>query len=370
MRIAISLDDEVTQRLFAEHVGRRHHVAVVRGSDELRRLVTSGWADAAVVGVLDRHDLLWSSVLRDLGHGVPLNLVGVFEPTRPSLDETVTLAREIPSMGFVWRPDARLDWLIEQGAIDGIAPSFTGTLLECVHSLPLADVGRHFALLQALHPSLALDIGEQTELLGVGRRKLERWFQGPDICSPRRLQSVCAAAEAVYLRLRHHTPEREVAEIIGLLSPDGVPNSINVGREIRTAFGSYRDALRVRGVEALQEAIWTELRRARDPHPPARWRPSTRYWPAETALVVRKDDRVVLMDPSRGLEYPLDGFGADAWELMGWGATFTELASQLASRRGEGRHRTRSRLKEWLGGLLVLGLVHRGVDGDDAARGA
>src|SRR5438093_639754 len=83
--------------------------------------------------------------------------------------------------------------------------------------LAVAGVGYDFSLLQALRPSLAFDIPEQAAWLGAGRRQLERWFQGPDVCSARRLQSLCAAGEAMYLRLEHGTRDREIAGVIGLL---------------------------------------------------------------------------------------------------------------------------------------------------------
>ena len=68
--------------------------------------------------------------------------------------------------------------------------------MGCIERLPLFGAARAFALLQALHPSFAFSVPEHARLLGVSRRNLERWFQGPDICSAGCLQSVCAAAEA------------------------------------------------------------------------------------------------------------------------------------------------------------------------------
>jgi len=85
---------------------------------------------------------------------------------------------------------------------------------------------------------------------------------------------------------------------------------------------------------------------------------------------VRQEGRLVLVDPARQVEHPLDEFGADAWELMVRGATFATLATELAAKRQEARNRTRSRLKEWLGGLLVLGLIRRGQGSASAAEGA
>lgn len=371
MRIAISLDDEVLRRGFAERLGREHSVFLPAGGDALRRLAMAGGLDVAVVRILS-DEIFWPETLRDLANAAPaLALVGVIETDRASLDEAVQLAREIPRMGFASRPDARFDYLARRRMPGDPAPTFIQTLLEAVDSLPLASVGRDFALLQAVRPSLACDIPEQAAALGAGRRKLERWFQGPDICSARRLQSVCSAAEAMYLRLVHHAPVREIAGIIGLLSSDGVPNPIGVAREIRAVFGRYRDVIRERGTLALAEAVHAELRRAHDTvHPPARWDQSTRYWPAERVLAVRQEDQLVLVDPARQIAHPLDEFGADAWELMVQGATFAGLATELAARRQEARNRTRGRLKEWLGGLLMLGLIRRGQRGASAAEGA
>ena len=371
MRIAISLDDVGLGRLFAQRIGREHNLYLSAGGEELRRLALAGGLDVAVVGVLS-DEMFWPDTLRHLALAVPaLAMVGVVETNRPSLDEAVALAREIPRMGFVARADARFDHLARRRMPGDLAPTFAQTLLEAVDALPVASVGRDFALLQALCPSLACDIPAQAAALGAGRRKLERWFQGPDICSARRLQSICSAAEAMYLRLAHHASAREIAGVIGLLSSDGAPNPIGVAREIRVVFGRYRDAIRERGTIALAEAVHVELGRAHDTvHPPARWDESTRYWPAERVLAVRQEDHLVLVDPARQVEHPLDGFGADAWELMVQGATFAALATELAARRQESRHRTRSRLKEWLGGLLVRGLIRRGRRSASSTEGA
>lgn len=371
MRIAISLDDEVLQRRFAERLGREHSVFLPAGGDALRRLAMAGGLDIAIVRVLS-DELFWPDTLRNLAAAAPaLAMVGVIETNRPSLDEAVELAREIPRMGFVSRPDARFDYLARRRLPSDRAPTYTQSLLEAVHSLPLASVGRDFALLQAVRPSLAFDIPEQAAALGASRRKLERWFQGPDICSARRLQSVCAAAEAIYLRLVHHAPEREIAGVIGLLSSDGVPNPIGVAREIRAVFGGYRDSIREGGTMAVAEAVHAELRRAHDAvRPPVRWDPATRYWPEESVLAVRQEGRLVLVDPARQVEQPLDEFGEDAWEQMVQGATFAKLAAELAAKRREARNRTRIRLKEWLGGLLVLGLIRREQGSANAAEGA
>jgi hypothetical protein len=371
MRIAISLDDEVLRQQFADRLGREHEVWSPRGGDELRRLALTRGLDVAVIGVLS-DDLFWPHTLRALAAGVPaLTLIGVVEPVRPSLDEAAVLAREIPGIGFVSRPDARFDHLVRRRLPSDQPPTYAQSLLEAVHSLPLAGVGRDFALLQALRPSLAFDIPEQAAALGASRRKLERWFQGPDVCSARRLQSVCAAAEAMYLRLVHQTPEREIAGVIGLLSSDGVPNPIGVAREIRAVFGGSRDLIREGGTAALAEAVHAELRRGHNPvRRPVRWDPGTRYWPGERVLAVRQDGLLMLVDPTRQVEQPLDGFGEEAWELMLRGATFAKLVVELAARRQETRNRTRIRLKAWLGDLLVLGLIRRDQPSASAAEGA
>jgi hypothetical protein len=372
MRVAISLADETTRRLFAARLGRDDVLSYPSGGDELRRLAAGAGLNVAVVNVLNPTDVFWPSRLREVSAASPeLALIGVIEPLRPSLDEAVALAREIPGIAFVSHPDTRFDHLARRRSAGAPEPSFTRTLLDCIHSLPLADVGRDFAMLQALRPSWAYDIPEQAEALGAGRRKLERWFQGPDICSARRLQSICAAAEAMFLRQVHKLPDREIAGAVGVLTRDGAPNPIGVSREIRAVFGEYREAIREHGMAAVTEAAGVELRRAYDAvKVPARWGPSTRYWRADRVLAVNKEGRLVLVDPSRDLEHPLDEFGGDAWELMLKGATFDELTTDLASRRREARYRTRGRLREWLGALLVLGLVRRGPGESNVAEGA
>lgn len=371
MRIAISIDDELGPRQYAERLGRVHQVRFPSSAAELLRLAANGALDVVVVGVLN-DDPLWPQVLHNLAAADPaLALVAVLEPARPSLDEAADLARDLPRLGFVSRPDARFDYLVRRRAAGAPAPTLAAALLDAVDALPLASVGRDFARLQALRPSLAFDIPEQAAALGAGRRKLERWFQGPDICSARRLQSVCAASEAMYLRLVHRAAEREIAGAIGLLSRDGAPNPIGVAREIRAVFGEQRDAIREGGVGALAVAAGAELRRSRGAdRPPVRWGAATRYWPAEGVLATHRDDQVVLVDPAREVERPLDEFCTDAWALLGQGVTFAKLVSQVAARRGEARHHTRARLKECLGALLVLGLVRRGEGGATAAEGA
>jgi hypothetical protein len=371
MRVAISLDDELGPRLYAERLGRGHQVQFPSTGVGLHRLAANGALDVAVVGVLS-DDALWPQVLEDLAEAAPaLAIVAVLDTSRPSIDEAAELARGVPRVGFVSRPDSRFDYLARRRTPSDRAPTFAAGLLDAVDTLPLAGVGRDFARLQALRPSLAFDIPEQAAAFGAGRRKLERWFQGPDICSARRLQSVCAASEAMYLRIAHHASERDTASAIALLTRDGAPNPIGVGREIRAAFGEGRDTIREGGIGALAEAVSAELRRARVAERlPARWEGATRYWPAKGVLAGRRDDRVVLVDPAREVERALDEFCADAWALLERGSTFAELAAELATLRGEAKHHTRARLKECLGALLVLGLIHRGAGGATATEGA
>jgi hypothetical protein len=371
MRVAISLDDERTRGMFAGRLHRDDVPIFPSGDAELRRLAVGGALDVAVVGVLGHDDVLWPDALREIAEAVPeVGLVGVIEPLRASLDEAVALSREIPALGFVSRPDTRFDHLARRRAARAPAPGFTLPLLDCVDSLPLADVGRDFALLQALRPSWAFNIPEQAADLGASRRKLERWFQGPDLCSARRLQSICAAAEALYLRRVRKLRDGEIAGALGILTRDGIPNPIGVSREIRAVFGR-RDLIPEGGMDVVTEAVQIELRRAHDADiAPARWGPFTRYWPAMRVLAVPHDDRLVLIEPSRELEYPLDDFGEDAWDLVGKGATFSELTTNLAARRHEPRNRIRGRLREWLGELLVLGLVRREQGESSAAEHA
>jgi len=371
MRVAISLADRPSRELFV----RRLHPEVPvfpSSGDGLLKLAAGGGLDVAVVGVLNPSDVFWPDRLRELAMVAPaVTLIGVVDPIRPSLDEAAAFAREIPSLGFVSRPDTRFDHLVRRHPPAGAAPTFTRTLLDCVDSLPLADVGRDFAVLQALRPSWAFDIPEQVADLGSGRRKLERWFQGPDVCSARRLQSICVAAEAMFLRYEHKLRDPEIAGAVGILMQDGAPDPIGVAREVRTVFGQYRDAIRERRMDAVTEAVRIELRRAHDAGKvPARWGPSTRYWPADRVLAVRKEGLLVLVDPSRGLEHPLDGFATDAWELLARGVSFDELTSELVRLTGEARYRVRGRLRAWLGEALVLGLIRRSRGDDSVAEGA
>ena len=98
-----------------------------------------------------------------------------------------------------------------------------------------------------------------------------------------------------------------------------------------------------------------------------------RYWPAERTLAVPRDGRLLLVNPERGVEHPLDEFGADAWELMATGAAFADLVAGVAARRGETHAHARGLLQEWLADLLALGLVRRGTcgeGGESTAEGA
>jgi hypothetical protein len=371
MRVAISLDER-TRALFAGRLGRGDVVHFPANGDELRKLARAGAIDVAVVDLLHPTDVLWADRLRESSVAAPeLSFVGVIDPRRPSLHEAAAFAREIPSMGFVSRPDTRFDHLARRRTATAIATSYARTLLDCIDPLPLADVGRDFALLQALRPSWAFDIPEQAASLGSGRRKLERWFQGPDMCSARRLQAICAAGEALFLRYEHGLRDREIAGAVGVLTYDGAPNPTAVAREVRAVFGEYRDAIRKRGILAVTDAIQIELRRARDAgKAPARWGPSTRYWPADRVLAFRKEGLLVLLNPLRESEHPLDEFAEDAWGLIARGPTFEELTADLTRLRGEARYRVRGRLREWLGAALVQGLIRRGRGDQGVAEGA
>ncbi len=375
MRVAIALDDEPRRRVFAERAkraGREVRLSYPVDGDELRKMAGERALDAVVFGVLNSADLFWPAALQELAAGQPrLTLIGVVEVLRPSLHEAADIARELPTVGFVSNPDSRFDQLLLRRPSRGTPPTFTRTLLDCVTMLPLRDIGRDFALLQALRPSVAFGIPEQAAALGAGRRKLERWFQGPDVCSPRRLQAICAAAEAVFLRSQHGLGEREIAGAIGAVDQDGFPSPLAVGREIRAVFGEYADRIREHGLAAVVAAVRAELR---TPHgaaqPPARWEASTRYQPAEHVLAMPDVGRLILVDASRGLRYPLDGFGMDAWELLAGGTTFGELVAELSDRRAEARNQVRVRLKAWLGELLVLEFIRREPSGKAGAEGA
>ena len=105
-RIAIVIDDELQRRRFVEHVEAKGRVSHVADGNELLRLAAEGGVDVAVVGVLNQGDDFLSTALVALSRTLPeVAIVGVFEPSAPSLDEAADLARQIPAMGFVfWYP--------------------------------------------------------------------------------------------------------------------------------------------------------------------------------------------------------------------------------------------------------------------------
>jgi hypothetical protein len=370
-RIALVFDDERERRRFADHLGPDARVYLVPGGDELVRLAAARAVDVAVAGVLNRNDHFLPSALRGLNSIAPeVAIVGVFEPSPPSLDEAVALARELPAIGFVRRPGARFDYLARRRVPEGPAATFTPTLLDCMDRLPLFGAARRFALLQALHPSCASSIPEQARELGLSRRNLERWFQGPDLCSAGCFQSVCGAGEAAYLRLALGLPDREIAPVVGIFTRDGVENPQAVPRTIRNALRLGLDELRAGGVPALVAAVDAALRTPRDPvRTPAQWEPGTRYVPQPGVLAVPVEDRLVLMDSERGVEYPLDSLGADAWPLLTRGASFAELVAELAAGRREAAAAVRGRLIVLLGELLVLRLIRREHGNLKAANG-
>jgi hypothetical protein len=371
-RIALVFDDEPQRRRFAEHVGPRTRVYQVQGGGELVKLAAARALDVAVVGVLHRSDQFLPSALRELSTVAPeVSIVGVFESSRPSLDEAADLARELPAIGFVRGPGARFDYLARRRAPGSPTPTFTSMLLNRMDRLPLFGPARPFAVLQALHPSCASSIPEQARELGLSRRNLERWFQGPDLCSAACFQSACGAAEAAYLRLVCGLPEREIAPVVGILTRDGVGNPQAVPRTIRSALRLGLDDLRAGGIPALIEAVEAALRTSRNPvRTPAQWGPDTRYLPHAGVLTVPIEDCLVLMDPARGVEYPLDEFGMDAWPMVMRGAPFAEIVAELAAVRREPPHTVRPRLIAWLGELLVLRLIRRDRGKARAANGA
>jgi hypothetical protein len=294
--------------------------------------------------------------------------VGVFEPSRPSLDEAAELAREVPTMGFVCRLGPRFEYLIRRTERQ-LVPTFTRLLVDCIKQLPLVGAARDFALLQALHPSFAAGIPRQAGELGVSRRNLERWFQAPDICSAGCFQSVCAAGEAAYLRMAGGMADREIAAVVEVLSRDGVANPTGVSRSIRNSLRLGLEELRAGGLPALLEAVNAAFRTSRNPtRIPAQWGADTRYAPEPGVLSVPAADRTTLMDPSRGVEHPLDQFGMDAWPLVLRGMSFSKLIVELASSRREAPHLVRHRLISWLGELLVLRLIRRWPGNPEAGQ--
>lgn len=369
-RIALVIDDETQRSRFAAHIGAGPRVYEIAGGVELKSLVRAGAIDVVIAGVLNRNDEFLPLALREVARTAPeVVIVGVFEPSGPSLDEAADLAREIPTMGFVRRPGARLQYLARPRPPRSPAPTFTQALVGCINRLPLYGAARAFALLQALHPSLAAGIPEQARELGVSRRNLERWFQGPDTCSAGCFQSVCAAAEAAYLRLQCETTEPEIAVVVEILGRDGVANPTGVARTIRTALRLGLDDLRASGLPALLESVSTALRTSRNPNRmPAQWGSETRYAPEPGVLAVPREGGTVLMDTTRGVEHPLNGFGMDAWPLVVRGLSFAQLTLELASNRREPPHLARSRLISWLGELLVLRLIRREPSGAEAGQ--
>jgi len=371
LRIALVFDDELERRRFAEHIGPEARVYHVPGGDELVKLAVAGALDVAVAGVLNRTDHFLPSALRELSTLAPeVAIVGVFEPSQLSLDEAVDMARELPAVGFARRPGGRFDYLARRRVPGSPAATFTPTLLDCIDRLPLFGPARRFALLQALHPSCASSIPEQARELGLSRRNLERWFQGPDLCSAGCFQAVCGAGEAAYLRVVCGLPDREIAPVVGILTRDGMENPQAVSRTIRNALGLGLDGLRAGGIPALLGAVEAALRTARDPvRTPAQWEPDTRYTPEPGVLAVPIEDRLVLVNAARGVEYPLDSLGMDAWPMVMRGAPFSEFVAELAAARREPAQAVRARLIAWLGELLVLRLIRRERGDVKAANG-
>lgn len=369
-RIACLIDDETQRRRFAVHIGTGARIYDVSDGDELRSLVKARSIDLVIAGVLNRNDEFLPSVLREIRQTAPaIVIVGVFEASRPSLDEAADLAREIPTMGFVSRPGTRFDYLSRTQSTGSLAPTFTHSMIDCIERLPLCGAARTFALLQALHPSFAFSIPEQARELGVSRRNLERWFQGPDTCSAGCFQSVCAAAEAAYLRLAWRRTEREIASVVEILTREGVANPLGVARTIRSALHLGLEDLRAGGLTALVEAVNAALRTSRDPgRTPVQWGSEIRYAPEPSVLTVPDADRVLLMDPARGIEHALDHFGMDAWPFVLQRLSFSNLTLQLASVRRKPPHLVRAQLISWLGELLVLRLIRREPGGAEAGE--
>jgi hypothetical protein len=371
-RIALVFDNELQCHPFVEHLeGRARITAASKGSD-LVRLAVAKAIDVAVVGVLHRSDPHLPAALAELSRVAPrIPLVGVVEPSRPSMDEAVDLARELPFIGFVREPGPRFDYLTNRRAAGSSAPTFTPQLLDCIGRLPLFGPARSFAILQALHPSCECSIPDQARALGFSRRNLERWFQGPDLSSAAAFQSVCCAAEAAYLRLVCRLPERQVASVAGILSRDGVENPSAVPRVIRTALGAGLEELRAGGIRALVQAAEVALRTPRNPvRLPAQWGAESRYAPQFGVLAVPAEGRIVVMDPARGVEHRLDGFGMDAWPLVVQGWTFGQIVDQLIAEREETIQEVRPRLIAWLGRLLQLHLIRRHPGSAKAVNGA
>jgi hypothetical protein len=360
-RVALVFDDEQDRRRFVDHLGPRALVYHGVSGDDLLKHGSAGAIDVAVCGVINRNDHLLPSALRRLSRVAPqIRLVGVCEPSPPSLDEAVELIREIPAMGFVSRPGGRFDYLVRRPASYTPAATFTAWLLDCMERLPLFGHAHRFAILQALHPSIAASIPEQARDLGLSRRNLERWFQGPDLCSAGCFQSVCGAAEAAYLRLILGVPTREVALATGILTQEGMENPQAVPRTVRNALRVGFEDLRGAGVAGLLEVVETALRTPREPvRPPAQWEPDARYLPALGVIAVPVEGRVMLMNPSREVRFPLDQLGLEAWPMVARGVAFGELVGAMTAGRSEPASSVRARLIAWLGELLVLRLIRR-----------
>jgi hypothetical protein len=370
-RIGLVFDDEMDQRRFFDHFGPATRVQQVAGCAELVKLGRAGLLDAVIASVLHRHDPFLPEALKELHRSVPdLAIVGVFDSTRPSLDEAVDLARRIPGIGFVRAPGARLDYLIRRRPEMHQPATFTRLLLDCMERLPLFGPALRFARLQALHPSFAAIIPDQAKELGLSRRNLERWFQGPDLCSAGCFQSVCAAGEGAYLRSVLALPAREVAPVVGILTREGVENPQAVPRTIRNALHVGLHELRAGGVPALLHVIETALRTPRDPiRAPAQWEPDARFVPREGVVLVPKEDRALLMDTVTGEEILLNSLGTEAWPLLAKGNAFAGLIAQMAAARHQPASAIRAQLIAWLSELLVRGLVRRERAGLKAANG-
>ena len=370
-RIALVIDEEEKLKPFARHFRPGTTVYHAVHGDELVALALAGRIDAAIVGVLNRHDAFLPLALRELRRAAPeVAIVGVFEPSRPSLDEAADLARDFAGMGFVRRPGARLQYLARRIVPGAPGLTLTPKLVGCLDQLPLAGAARYFALMQVLHPSYALGIPEQARELGSSRRNLERGFQGPDLCSPGSFQSACAAGEAAYLRLVRGLSDHEVASVVQMLTREGVENSLAVPRAIRNGLGLGLEDLRAGGVSGVVAAVLTAFRTSRDPERrPAQWEPDTRYAPGPGVLAVPLEDRLVLIDAGRGLRHPLDRFGEAAWSQVALGASFAKIAATLAAERREPLSLVRARLIVWLGELLVMRLIIRLPGRGEAANG-
>lgn len=370
-RIGLVFDDELDQRRFFDHFSQTARVQQVASSVELVKLGRAGHLDVIVASVLHQYDPFLPEALKELHKSIPdLAMVGVFDSSRPSLDEAVDLARRIPGIGFVRAPGARLDYLARRRSNTTQPVTFTRQLLDCMELLPLFGPALRFARLQALHPSFAAIIPDQARELGLSRRNLERWFQGPDLCSAGCFQSVCAAGEAAYLRSVLALPAREVAPVVGILTREGVENPQAVPRTIRNSLHVGLHELRAGGVPALVRAVETALRTPRDPvRVPAQWEPDARFVPREGLVLVPKEDRTVLLDTVTGQEFPVDALGAEAWPLVVKGVSFASMVVHFSSVYRQPAPSVRSRLIQVLGEFLVRRIVRRERGGLKAANG-